>query len=86
MVKKYTFAEMRKKNEAAGHYWFQGMSRTYREAYNIISQRTYYDGHDNYICVKYKSGRRNWYYFNPDNGHIVPIHSEKVPEKIREKA
>jgi len=86
MSRKYTLSEMRAKNKAAGHYWYQGMTKKYRDAYNIKSEHTYYDGSDNWICVTYGTGRKSWYYFNPTTGHISPVNADKVPMKIREKA
>lgn len=86
MSRKYTVSEMRQKNKAAGHFWFQGRSPKYRAAYGIVKEKTYYDGQHNWICVTYKDGKRTWHYFNPKNGHIDPVKAENVPNGVRRSA
>lgn len=83
MARKYTLNGMRKKNKAAGYFWFQKGNGAF---FDIISERVHYDGVNNWICVTHKNGRRTWYYFNPENGHITYVNSEEVPAYIREKA
>jgi hypothetical protein len=86
MSRKYSIAEMRKKNKAAGHFWFQGRGLKYRDAYGIVREKSYYDGKDNWFCVTYITGKKTWHWFDPVTGKIGPVKAEQVPKSVRDKA
>jgi hypothetical protein len=85
MSREYTISEMKQKNKAAGHFWFQGRNPKYRAAYGIVQEKKFYDGEDNWIRVTYHGGKETWHHFNPKSGQINNVKAESVPIRIRER-
>jgi hypothetical protein len=80
---RYTMAEMRAKNKAAGHFFF---SRDTMRYFRGDKYATRYDKatETNYLRVTHSDGRASaWWRFDGRTGHLHPVNVGDVPEKLK---
>jgi len=77
---RYTMAEMRAKNKAAGHFFF---SRDTMRYFRGDKYATRYDKatETNYLRVTHSNGRTSWWRFDGRTGILHP--TGDVPEKLK---
>lgn len=79
---RYTLAEMKAKNKAAGHFFFSRDTMRYFRGDRIATR---YDRatETNYLRVTHADGGTAWWRFDGRTGHLHPVKNSEVPDKLK---